>query len=64
MFNLQFGVDLSASFIFAHEFRHLMDANKLISPSIDFMGNGPGERDADAWAKQFTADSCKCGSLQ
>ena len=64
MFDSQFGVDPSASFIFAHEFRHLMDANNGISPAIDFTGNGPGDRDADAWAKLFTADSCTCGSLQ
>ncbi|MDR2335186.1 MAG: hypothetical protein LBE61_17100 [Burkholderiaceae bacterium] len=61
MFDLQFGVDPSAGFIFAHEFRHLMSQNNRISPSIDVTGTGPGERDADAWAKLFTSDSCTCG---
>ena len=61
MFDLQFGVDPSAGFIFAHEFRHLMSQNNRISPSIDFTGTGPGERDADAGAKLVTADSCTCG---
>ena len=64
MFDLQFGVDPSASFIFAHEFRHLMEANNRISPKIDLTGKGSGEKDADAWAKLFNADSCVCGSLK
>jgi hypothetical protein len=64
MFDLQFGVDPSASFIFAHEFRHLMKQNNKISPAIDLTGNGAGEKDADAWAKLFNTDPCVCGSLK
>ncbi|WOI45635.1 RHS repeat-associated core domain-containing protein [Acidovorax sp. BLS4] len=64
MFDLQFGVDPSASFIMAHEFRHLMEENHRISPAIDFDGKGSGEKDANNWSKIFNTDPCVCGSLK
>ena len=60
-FNLD-SSDPGADFIFAHEFRHLMGANNSIGGRMDFTGGkGPGELDADAFAKNFTSSSCTCG---
>jgi RHS repeat-associated protein len=49
------------AFTFAHEFRHLMDTNNALGGVIDLLGTGPGEVDADNFAKKFTSSSCTCG---
>ena len=61
-FNRQFG-DPSAAEIFAHEFRHLMDANNnLVRPGDGLRDpkKTPSEMDADAWATKFWSEQCDC----
>ena len=61
-FNRQSG-DPSAAFIFAHEFRHLMDENNNQSRPGDVARDPtktPVETDADAWANKFWSEQCDC----